>query len=72
MIEKELGLSIKTLRSDRGGEFTSLEFVNFCEKEGIARQLITPYTPQHNGTVERKNRTVMNMTRSLLKAMSIP
>lgn len=72
-VEKEVGRSIKTLRSNRGGKFTSIDFANFCEKNAyISMQLTTLYIPQHNGIVERRNRTVMNMTRSLLKQMSIP
>lgn len=44
-VEKETGLAIKGLRTDRGGEFTSLEFTNFCSENGIRRQLTAPYTP---------------------------
>lgn len=46
-VEKETGLSIKCLRIDRGGggEFTSIEFNDFCKDNGIKRQLTTIYTP---------------------------
>ncbi|KAG6500437.1 hypothetical protein ZIOFF_040282 [Zingiber officinale] len=63
---------IKTLRTDRGGEFLSTEFTRFCENEGIERHLTAPYTPQQNGVVERRNRTVMAMARSLLKGTHMP
>jgi hypothetical protein len=63
---------IKTLRSDRGGEFLAGLFAGVCEQAGIKRQLTAPYTPQQNGVVERKNRTVMEMARSLLKSMRVP
>jgi transposase InsO family protein len=63
---------IKTLRSDRGGEFTSKEFVNFCEKKGIRRFLTAPYSPQQNGVAERKNRTILDMVRSMLKSKNMP
>lgn len=63
---------IKTLRSDRGGEFLAGVFVSECEQAGIKRQLTAPYTPQQNGVVERKNRTVMEMARALLKSMRVP
>lgn len=72
LIEKENGKEIATLRTDRGGEFTSNEFQEFCNKEGIKRHLTVPYTPQQNGVVERRNHTLMEMTRSLLKAMKVP
>jgi len=38
-VEKEIGKILKCLRSDRGGEFTSNEFNNFCIKRGIKRQI---------------------------------
>jgi transposase InsO family protein len=60
-VEKETGTSIKGLRTDRGGEFTSTEFIEFCTVNGIHHQLTTSYTPQQNGVAERKNRTIMNM-----------
>ena len=72
MVEKRTGLKLKTFRTDRGGEFTSTEFNTFCDENGIIRHLTAPYTPQQNGVVERRNRTLMEMTRSLLKAMKIP
>lgn len=58
LVENEKGLKIKCLRSDNGGEFTSNGFVSFCEKFGIKRQFSAARTPQQNGVVERKNRSV--------------
>ncbi|KAJ9559214.1 hypothetical protein OSB04_013828 [Centaurea solstitialis] len=71
-VEKETGKSIKALRTDRGGEFTSDSFRDFCREHGISRQLTTAYTPQQNGVAERRNRTVMNMVRSMLAAKKMP
>ncbi|KAK2970503.1 hypothetical protein RJ640_013575 [Escallonia rubra] len=71
-VEKEVGSPIKILRTDRGGEYNSHEFVNFCEIHGIKRQLTAAYTPQQNGVCERKNRTILNMVRSLLTRSGIP
>jgi transposase InsO family protein len=71
-IEKEIGTSIRGLRTDKGGEFTSNEFFKFCATNGIHHQLTTAYTPQQNGVVERKNRTIMNMVRSLLTSRQVP
>jgi transposase InsO family protein len=45
LVEKEVGNPIKVLRTDSGGEYSSREFVNFCENHGIKRQLTTAYTP---------------------------
>ncbi|KAK9157521.1 hypothetical protein Scep_004095 [Stephania cephalantha] len=71
LVEKQSGCHIKTLRTDRGGEFVSKEFNKFCEKNGIKRELITPYTPEQNGVVERKNRTVVEMARNMLTASGL-
>ncbi|KAD7478319.1 hypothetical protein E3N88_01455 [Mikania micrantha] len=71
-VEKESGWFIKTLRTDRGGEFLSKEFNEFCETHGIHRDLTAPFTPQQNGVAERKNRTVTEMTRCLLQAKKLP
>ncbi|GJX41925.1 ribonuclease H-like domain, reverse transcriptase, RNA-dependent DNA polymerase [Tanacetum coccineum] len=49
IVEKELRTTLKMLRTDRGGEFTSNEFTQYCKENGIARQLTAPYSPQQNG-----------------------
>lgn len=72
LAENEAQTTIKVLRTDRGGEFTSNEFQSFCEEAGIVRHLTAPYSPQQNGVVERRNRTVAAMTRSLLKEKGMP
>nr|GEU97808.1 retrovirus-related Pol polyprotein from transposon TNT 1-94 [Tanacetum cinerariifolium] len=72
MVEKNKGLKIKSMRSDRGGEFLSKEFNKFCEDNRIRRFLTAPYSPQKNGLVERKNRTILNMVRSMLKTKKMP
>lgn len=65
-VEKESGVYITCLRTDRGGEFNSNEFKEFCKAHGIRRQLTEAYTPQQNGVAEGKNRTIMNTVRSML------
>ncbi|KAD3068312.1 hypothetical protein E3N88_36192 [Mikania micrantha] len=72
LVEKESSCPIKVLRTNRGGEFCSQEFNQFCEGLGIRRELTIPHTPEHNGVVERKNRTVMGLTRSMLKQKELP
>jgi transposase InsO family protein len=49
---------IKCLRSDNGGDFTSKEFMDYYSSHGIKRQFSVARTPQQNGFIERKNRTV--------------
>ncbi|GAU22886.1 hypothetical protein TSUD_376970 [Trifolium subterraneum] len=71
-VERESECSIKKLRTDGGGEYVSNEFAKFCEQEGIIHEITAPYTPQHNGIAERKNRSIMNMARSMLKGKGMP
>ena len=70
--ELESGRHLKALRTDHGGEFNSGAFVVFCSENGIKHNTTTPYTPQQNGVVERRNQTVVEMARCLLKSMNVP
>ncbi|KAK2359039.1 hypothetical protein QL285_096166 [Trifolium repens] len=72
MVEKQSDHKLKVLRTDGGGEYLSKEFTEFCEVEGIVHEVIPPYTPQQNGTAERRNRTIMNMVRCMLKSKHLP
>lgn len=72
LVEKESGFQIKSLRTDRGGEFIYHPFMEFCRKEGIKRQLTVSRSPQQNGVAERKNRTIVEMARSMLKGKNLP
>lgn len=72
LAEVESGCKLGTLRTDRGGEFTSREFMEYCAADGVRRQLTAPYSPQQNGVVERRNGMVVGTARSLLKAKGLP
>ena len=54
-VEKQTGNSIKVLRSDRGGEYLSENFIDYLIENGILSQWTPPGTPQHNGVSERRN-----------------
>jgi transposase InsO family protein len=58
MVENEMDSKIKCLISDNGGEFTSNEFMDFFSNHGIKSQFFIARTPQQNGVVEIKNKTV--------------
>ncbi|GKD10739.1 retrotransposon protein, putative, ty1-copia subclass [Tanacetum coccineum] len=60
-VENQLGKTIKALRLDRGGEYISQEFKDYLKACGIVQQLTPPYTPQHNGVSESRNRTLLDM-----------
>ncbi|KAI5348918.1 hypothetical protein L3X38_001805 [Prunus dulcis] len=72
MVELQSGYQIKKLRSNRGGEYTSLEFSKFCEDMGLERELTVAYCSQQNGVVERKNRNVIEMARTMMFEKKIP
>ena len=53
--EAESGKKLRVLRTDRGGEFTSIEFAAYCADQGVVRHHTAPCMPQQNGVVERLN-----------------
>ncbi|MCI76081.1 copia-like retrotransposable element, partial [Trifolium medium] len=56
---------------DGGGEYTSKDFENFCISQGIVYEVTAPYTPQHNGLAERRNTTLLDMARSMIKQKNL-
>ena len=70
--EAESGKKLRVLRTDRGGEFTSVKFAMYCADQGMERHHTMPYSPQQNGVVERWNQTVVGMARSMMKAKKMP
>ena len=70
--QKEFDLPIKKVRSDNGTEFKNTLVEEFLDEEGIKHEFLTPYTPQQNGIVERKNRTLIDMTRTMLDEYKMP
>lgn len=72
LAETEGRCRLRAFRSDRGGEFNSIEFKEYCDENGVKHFTTTPYTPQQNGVVERRNRTVVEMARCLLKSKKVP
>jgi hypothetical protein len=57
---------LKVIRSDNGSEFRNVYFYEFCLEHGIDQQFSAPRFPQQNGVVERKNRTLAEMIRTML------
>jgi len=66
LVENEKDSKIKYLRTDRGGEFTSKEFDEFCKEHGTERGLSAARTPKQNRVVERRNLTVQEMATTML------
>jgi len=71
-VETQLEQRVKILRTDRGREYLSDMFKEFCEEKGIQRQLIIPLTPQQNVVAECTNRTLLDMVRSMMAHANLP
>ncbi|KAI3751205.1 hypothetical protein L2E82_22253 [Cichorium intybus] len=80
-VENQLDCKIKVVRSDRGGEYYGRHtdvgqspglFADFCKSHGIVNQFTMPGTPQQNRVAERRNRTLMDMVRSMITNSSLP
>jgi transposase InsO family protein len=69
--QNEFELNVK-IRSDNESEFKNLQVEEFLEEEGIKHEFSAPYTPQQNGVVERKNRTLIDMARTMLEEYKTP
>ena len=80
-MERQLDRKVKIVRSDRGGEYCGRydesgqhpgPFAKFLEKRGICAQYTMSGTPQQNGVSKRRNRTLMDMVRSMLSNSCLP
>jgi transposase InsO family protein len=71
LTETQTGERLKAVRSDKGGNFMSRDFKEFCDEHGIKREYTIPRTPQQNGVVERQNRIVQEMARSMMNENNI-
>jgi transposase InsO family protein len=74
-VENQHNLKIKVVRSDRGGEYYGRHtpygqvpgpFARFLQENSIVAQYSTPDKPQQNGVAERRNRTLIDMVRSMM------
>nr|GEY47076.1 hypothetical protein [Tanacetum cinerariifolium] len=65
-------LQVKIIRCDNGGEFRNKEMNDFCSLKGIKREFSNARTPQQNGVAERRNRTLIEATRTMLADAKLP
>ena len=72
LVTAKFGTKIARIRCDNGGEFISNDFRQFCDEKGIEIDYSVPYVHELNGTVERKNRTLMEKVRALLIDSKLP
>ena len=72
MVETKIGLKVKCLRSDNGGEYIDGGFSEYCVTHGIRMEKTIPWTPQQNGVVKRMNRTLIERARSMRLHAGLP
>jgi transposase InsO family protein len=65
-VENQLEKKIKRFISDRCGEYFSNEFDLFCVEHGVIHERTPLYSPQSNGVVKKKNRTLTDLVNSML------
>jgi transposase InsO family protein len=63
---------LKIIHSDNGTEFRNASFNQFYLEHGVDQQFSVPRVPQQNGVMERKNRTLVEMTRMMIDEHRIP
>jgi len=71
-LQRKKDRGIVKIRSDRGTEFENSRFHEFCTSERIKHEFSSPITPQQNGVVQRKSRTLQESARVMLHAKHLP
>nr|GEV89538.1 putative ribonuclease H-like domain-containing protein [Tanacetum cinerariifolium] len=71
-LENLLSIKIKIIRCDNGTEFKNVDLNQFYGLKGIKREFSVPRTPQQNGIAEMKNRTLIDVVRTLLTDSLLP
>jgi len=72
VIQNEKNYGISSIKSDHGRKFQNKKFDKFCSKFGIKHNFSAPRTPQQNGVVERKNRSLEELVRTVLNEIDLP
>jgi transposase InsO family protein len=70
--QNESDCKIKKIRSDNGKEFDNTNIHGYCDEIGIKHEVYATYTPQRNGVVERKNRTLITLARTIIDEYNTP
>ncbi|CAN0839525.1 Retrovirus-related Pol polyprotein from transposon TNT 1-94 [Linum grandiflorum] len=72
MVQTQFGKTIKVVRSDPGGEFSSTALQDYYKSTGIQFQQSCLGVSEQNGLVERKHRHVLDLARALLLESGVP
>nr|GEW67492.1 hypothetical protein [Tanacetum cinerariifolium] len=65
-------LTVQHVRTDNGTEFKNKTIAKFFDEVGITQQFSAARTPQQNGVVERRNRTLVEAARTMLTFANLP
>ncbi|GJU56329.1 retrovirus-related pol polyprotein from transposon TNT 1-94 [Tanacetum coccineum] len=65
-VENQNDVKVKQIKTDNGTEFRNSELESFCNEKGISQNFSSSYIPEQNGVTERKNRTLIEATRTML------
>ncbi|GJQ98207.1 retrovirus-related pol polyprotein from transposon TNT 1-94, partial [Tanacetum coccineum] len=68
LVQRGLHAQVRTVRTDKGTEFLNKTLHEYFAKEGIRHETSTARTPEQNGVVERRNRTLVEAARTMLSA----
>jgi transposase InsO family protein len=71
LAQNQFDFDIKKVRSDNRSEFKNARIDEYCDDKGIKHNFSSKYTPKQNGIVERKNRTLIDMARSMLAEYNV-
>ncbi|CAN0838933.1 Retrovirus-related Pol polyprotein from transposon TNT 1-94 [Linum grandiflorum] len=71
-LQSSFPFPLASIRSDHGGEFSSESFDSFCSDNGISHTFSAPRTPQQNGVAERKNRALLDLSRTMMLDFKTP
>ncbi|GKC94361.1 retrovirus-related pol polyprotein from transposon TNT 1-94 [Tanacetum coccineum] len=72
LIQRGLHAQVRTVRTDKCTKFLNETLHAYFSPEGIEHQTSTARIPEHNGIVERRNRTLVKVARTMLSAAKIP
>ncbi|KAJ9547168.1 hypothetical protein OSB04_019711 [Centaurea solstitialis] len=71
-VQVQLNLPVQTVRTDNGTEFKNIVLKSFYNSFGITQTFSAARTPEQNGVVERRNRTLVEAARSMLAESQLP
>ena len=71
-VDNTFDKKVKRFRTDRGNEYDTLSLNNYIQSLGVVHETTAPYSPSSNGVVERKNKTLINLTNAMLVSFGAP